>query len=1015
MLYDKNRKAPRLDPNLFRNPTAEYRGAPFWAWNCELEKDELLRQIDIFKEMGLGGFHMHCRDGMSTTYLSDEFMALIRACVDRAKENDMLAWLYDEDKWPSGSAGGYVTREDTFRQRFITFTPDPNYAVKDNAVLIAKFDIVLDENKCLASYKKVAEGDEVKGTLWTIWREISANSAWFNNQAYIDTLNKKAIEKFMEITHERYYETVGEEFGKVIPSIFTDEPQFLDKQTLPFADSKSNVKLPWTDDLEETYVAAYGESLIDHLPELLWDLPNGEASLTRYHYHDHVSERFAQAFADTCGTWCDAHGIALTGHMMREDDLFSQTMAIGDCMRSYRGFSLPGIDMLCAEWNFATAKQCQSAVHQYGRPGMLSELYGVTGWDFDFRGHKLHGDWQAALGVTARVQHLSWVSMKGMAKRDYPASINYQSPWYREYRYVEDHFARVNTALTRGKPCVKVAVVHPIESYWLHWGPNEQTQLVRDKMNDNFLNVTDWLLKGNIDFDYLCESLLPDQCKVGGAPLQVGEMAYDVIIVPECETLRSTTMDRLVDFRAEGGKLIFMGDAPKYVDAKPSLRGKVLFDRSVQIAFNRGALLEALYEDRTIEVRDASGALTENLIHQLRKDENGLWLFLAHCKDPYNKDVANAQGIHIYVNGKYIPRLYDTITGEVKDIPHDNRSGKTHIPMKLYDYDSVLLFLEETAEDSVCEATPAPAVTPIALPPMTVDYTLSEPNVLLLDEARYALDDEPLSGSTEEILRIDAIIRRRLGYQASKPQPWVVPKKPAEHTVTIEFTVHSDIDYTNPYLALEDAALSTIVWNGETIESKPVGYYTDRSIEKVALPPLRQGENILRVTFPFAERSNCEAMYLLGEFGVRVAGRLLTVTPLPEKIGFSDLTYQGLPFYGGEISYHIPVDCKEAADATITVPHYTAAVNTVAVNGERRATVAYPPYTAAIGSLPAGKSTVTVTAFISRRNCFGDVHNADEKHAWQGPEAWVTGGSKWTYEYRLRRTGILTTPVLHKK
>ena len=177
--------------------------------------------------------------------------------------------------------------------------------------------------------------------------------------------------------------------------------------------------------------------------------------------------------------------------MMEEPTLHSQTAAIGDCMRSYRAFGIPGIDMLCASFEFTTAKQCQSAVHQYGRPGMMSELYGVTGWDFDFRGHKLHGDWQAALGVTVRVHHLSWVSMKGTAKRDYPASMSYQSPWYTQYAYVEDHFGRVNTALTRGTPMVKVGVVHPVESYWLHWGPNEQTQLVRDKLDGNFQHVTD--------------------------------------------------------------------------------------------------------------------------------------------------------------------------------------------------------------------------------------------------------------------------------------------------------------------------------------------------------------------------------------------------------------------------------------------------------------------------------------------------------------------------------------------
>ena len=121
---------------------------------------------------------------------------------------------------------------------------------------------------------------------------------------------------------------------------------------------------------------------------------------------------------------------------------------------------------------------------------MLSELYGVTDWDFDFRGHKLNGDWQAALGVTVRVPHLSWVSMAGEAKRDYPASINYQSPWYKKYSCVEDHFARVNTAMTRGVPIVKVGVIHPVESFWLHWGPNDKSGLFREELDKNFQELT---------------------------------------------------------------------------------------------------------------------------------------------------------------------------------------------------------------------------------------------------------------------------------------------------------------------------------------------------------------------------------------------------------------------------------------------------------------------------------------------------------------------------------------------
>ncbi len=1019
MIYENNRKQSALDRALFENPTAEYRGTPFWAWNCDLDEAELLRQIDIFKEMGLGGFHMHVRTGMSTTYLSQEFMHLIRACTEHAKEQEMLSWLYDEDRWPSGAAGGYVTRTDEYRHRLLVLSCRSDYPVAPNTVILGRYDVVLDENKCLASYRTLAEGECAEGRVWTAYRIIAGNSPWYNNQSYVDTLNPKAIQRFVEVTHEAYAREVGDEFGKTIPAIFTDEPQFSRKQNLGFADGQNNVSIPWTDDLEDTFRATYGDSLLDHLPELFWELPNGAVSLTRYRFHDHVAERFAEAFADTCGKWCDEHGIALTGHMMEEPTLDSQTRALGDCMRSYRSFGIPGIDMLCARFELTTAKQAQSAVHQYGRLGMMSELYGVTGWDFDFRGHKLHGDWQAALGVTVRVQHLSWVSMKGNAKRDYPASISYQSPWYKEYRYVEDHFARVNTALTRGTPVVKVGVIHPVESYWLHFGPEDQTALARERLDENFRNITDWLLKGSIDFDYISESLLPDQCPVGGAPLQVGKMAYDVVIVPECETLRSTTLERLEAFAAGGGKLIFLGDAPLYENAVPSERGRALYEGSRRVAFSKGAVLAALDEDRLVEMRTFGGVLTGNLLHQLRRDGDGLWLFVARACEPYNKDVTSTQGTHIYVKGKYKAELWDTLTGEVRPIRYSNRGGdRTHIIVTLHDYDSLLIRLIDTEEDAGWEPPALPSLRELGGVPEKVAYTLSEPNVLLLDLARFALDDGAFEGP-EEVLRADTTLRHRLGIPArnvSVAQPWVIEDTPAEHTVTLAFTVHSEIDYPTPVLALEDADIAEIVWNGEPVASADgdLGYYTDLSIRKVALPPLCKGDNTLTVKLPFGKRTNIERMYLLGDFGVRIAGRELTVTALPETLGFSDITYQGLPFYGGVVSYHLPVACPEAMEAVLKIPHYRAAVNTVEVDGVKQAVVAYPPYDCALGVLTPGEHTVTVNAYISRRNAFGDVHNADEIYSWQGPVAWVTTGSQWTYEYRLYRQGLLSMPMVYR-
>jgi hypothetical protein len=105
------------------------------------------------------------------------------------------------------------------------------------------------------------------------------------------------------------------------------------------------VRLPWTYDFDESFLDEYGFDIKERLPELLWELPDGEISLARYYYHDHICERFTKAFSDQCGKWCSENGIYLTGHMMEEAPLKRQTEAVGETMRAYRSFDLPGVDI----------------------------------------------------------------------------------------------------------------------------------------------------------------------------------------------------------------------------------------------------------------------------------------------------------------------------------------------------------------------------------------------------------------------------------------------------------------------------------------------------------------------------------------------------------------------------------------------------------------------------------------------------------------------------------------------
>ena len=1038
MLYPRN-MSKALEHDLFKNPTSEYRGAPFWSWNCKLQKDLILSQIEVFKEMGFGGFHIHARTGLDTQYLGDEFMDFVALSNEKAKEEGMLCWLYDEDRFPSGFAGGFVTEDLRFRARHLLlsmkeynefekskeeFDKRVEKGEKPKGYYLASYLIVLDGNNCLKEYKRI-ERNEIqlqsngKGNIWHAYVRLSEEETWYNGNTYVDVLNRKAIEKFIEVTYERYFNKVGQDFGKSIPAIFTDEPQVSRKSTLRFAGQKSDVTISFTDDLPDTYYKEYKQDLLDVLPELFWQLPDNKVSLVRYRYHDHVTERFVSAFSDTLGEWCEKHNIALTGHLMSERTLFSQTIALGEAMRHFRKFQLPGMDILCDAKEFSTAKQAVSVARQYGREGVTSELYGVTHWYFDFKGHKLQGDWQAALGVTIRVPHLAYMSMEGEAKRDWPASINYQSPWYKEYSYIENHFARLNTVLTRGRPEVKVGVIHPIESYWLIYGPNDQTGVIRDQYDKNFEDFISWMLYGLIDFDFISESLFPELCTDGGTnPIKVGCMSYDTIIVPDCRTLRKTTVERLEAFRAAGGRVIFAGNVPEYMDAVPTDRIKALAGRCEQIPFNRAAVLSALEKERSIEVRLPSGKLADNLVHQIRVDSDGCkWLFLCHVERKWNK-VDEAANYTIKIKGKYRPIIYDTITGDISSCPAVIEGENTVITRKMYGEDSLLLRLEEGVPE-IAPVNEDLKLRPVLTLEDPVDYVLSEPNVLLLDRAEYAFDGGDFNPA-EEILRIDNIFREKLGYPkrwGNMAQPWTVDDNgAAEHTLTLRFTIMSDVDVKGARLAIENPVGIKIFVNSKRVDANPDGYFTDRSIKTVPIPELNKGKNEIIIEIPFGRKTNVEWCYLLGDFGVRVAGSHAYMERAPEKLAFGDWVPQGLAFYAGNVTYKCSFTLRERIDkAVLEIPHFSAPVIAVSLDGERKGLIAFAPHRLSIGSLEAGSHTLDITVYGNRYNSFGTLHNADDQYMWYGPQSYRTTGSQWTDSYLLKPMGVLSKPVIYSE
>ncbi len=1019
MLYPTS-KSP-FSADVFKAPPKEYRGAPLWSWNTRLDIPQLLSQIEALDEMGLGGFHIHPRTGLATEYLGSEYMAAVKACRDKGKELGMRCFLYDEDRWPSGAAGGLVTKDPELGIRFLRWTQTP-YEVPyptdtflwpprstEGSKVLGYYSINLNEGR-LEGFSR--HDTPIPGA-WIAYLERSAGTPWFNGNPYVDCLNPKAIKRFIEVTHERYREAIGEDFGGIVPSIFTDEPQFGGKGEFKRPEDTEDLVFPFTDDLPNSFKAQYGVDLLDHLPELFWEKADGEPSVVRYRFHDHVCERFTEAFADQVGDWCEKHGTLLTGHMMEESTLHKQSCVLGEAMRSYRSFQIPGIDMLCDWFELATAKQAQSAVRQYGREGMLSELYGVTNWDFDFAGHKRQGDWQAALGVTLRVHHLTWVSMLGEAKRDYPASIGPQSPWFKEYSVVEDHFARLNSVLTRGTPVVRVGVIHPVESFWLAYGPLSQTGSERQELETNFDNIIRWLLFGAIDFDFISESLLPDQVGEIDDSLQVGVMQYDAILVPACRTLRSTTLDILSRFT---GKLIFLGEPPIYMDGvkvDPLHRfsaGRVAEGQEksspVNIPFSKSRVLAELENLREITFRAKDGQLTDTLLHQIRKEGSSRWVFICNTDRFESKP-----DVEILFPGQWQVHQLDTLSGSIRPISAESLEGKTRLIHTFPAHGSLLLKLQPGKPTKV-SAKPA-RKEHARLPGSAMPISLSEPNVLLLDQAKFKIDDGPWEGS-EETLRIENILRKRLGLSENVgdiAQPWADREpKPALAQVILAFEFESEVEVHDALLAVEEPAAKSITFNGQEINEK-VGFYTDEAIRTLRLPNIHKGLNRLEIKLEFNRLTTLEWCYILGDFGVKVAGSSAIITGPIRNLHFGDWTSQGLPFYGGNVIYHTNL-VAPTGNYILALPHFKAPLLSVSLNGQQPVPVAFAPFEADLGPLKAGKHKLDITAFGSRINTFGQVHNANTRLTWFGPGSWRTQGADYSFEYQLKPCGVLSAPLV---
>ena len=1039
----------RKQIETFKNPGNEYRGAPFWAWNGKLDPEELRRQIRVMHRMGLGGFFMHSRVGLDTPYLSKEWFDCVNACVDEAKKLKMNAWLYDEDRYSSGAAGGLVTRNSKYRMRGLTVKiRDSVKGFQWTPATLGAFVARLDGSTARevrplarrARPPKLADGEKL--VLFVL--ELQGCSNWYNGYTYLDTLGHEAVREFIRVTHEAYRKHCGKEFGKAIPGIFTDEPNHGNML------SRNNHtgdpgRLPWTGSLPATFKKRYGYDLLPHLMELVYDVDGNGMTPVRYHYHDCVTHLYVDAFHRQIGEWCAKHGMLLTGHQLFEDWLTWQVDLIGSCMRTYEHMQAPGMDVLTEHQRlYNTAKQVTSAARQFGAKWRLTETYGCTGWDFPFAGHKALGDWQAALGINLRCQHLAWYTMSGEAKRDYPAGIFYQSPWWELYGKVEDYFARIHAVMTQGEEVRDLLVIHPNESMWMlvksGWRQIPDVEVLAYWCN----HLTEVLLAEHLDFDFGDEEILSRHASVvraGKTPLvRVGKARYKAVLVPALNTLRRSTLALLKKFKAAGGTVVFAGDAAGAIEGVASDEVRAFAATCERCEVTGPSLAKSLPAARRIHIQDADGREIGPILYLLREDKDSFYLFVCNTGEvlPTDEKIPMNQGmvrdrklafgdvrIRGFAGCKGAPRELNPETGDILAADAAPGGEGWEIRTAMPALASRLFVIPKKAGGSVA---PRPAPWQTVRSELLADerwaITLSECSNLVLDRPRFKIGDQPWQPETE-ILRVDKAVRDALGIEhrgGEMIQPWA--RKPAVNpkrtTVTLAYTFECQALPSGAFfLALEEPQTFRVSLNGSAVtDTAECGWWVDRSLRKLPLDPavLKIGANelVLECDYPETHRG-LEIVYLLGNFGTAVAGTAVAITAPPATLKIGDWCEQGLAFYSGSVAYCRSVAIQPAAGERVfvRVPDYRGVAVRVLVNGQTAGIVGWEPNEVEITRWLTGSPVELVIEVVGhRRNSHGPFHLTEKWPHWTGPGEFTRCGETWFEGYQLVPCGLMAAPVV---
>ncbi len=606
--FDFHSLLPELAKH-FSSPPDEFRPVPWLCFNGKLTREEISRSVRTMYEQKIRSFFIFPIYGLEVEFLSDAWFDAVKFTVSLAAELGMTVWIYDDYNWPCGNCGGKLIIEhpefnkvgaacdsfeiapgDSLEKEFPgelirfsllenkTLTQIPHELEKNGGKNILRWKNNDNKTRTVLLMYKVPAGSRAnwvanKGALWQRDNGLSSE--------YIDWLNPDAIDCFIELIYQRYYDELKPYWQTTVKGFMTDEPGFF------------GVNITSHPQFNQEFINTYGYDMNDNYEHLFHFIDDNTYQIRADYFR--FAGKILGRNLEKINSWCLEHGVDFTGHFLGEESPGQEVSAQADSWPVRKSMSIPGMDLLRHDSNYSSPpmQNYSFSKHTYSQAGMaittkaaastsrrtksprcFAEVFGVAPHWVTPADHTLHTHWFSAMGINFINDNTLALSYEDFRKRSLGGK-HFTTPWLAWYKDFADFSARCSLFAATGHTPAKIGMVYPMltaQSTFMRYKPEIVTDCARMFKETNFITqqTADILTKNNYSWELIWEEQLEND------EVNMDNLDINVIVIPSMYFCNNKIIEYIAKFSGNGGTVIFTGHLPEFgLDGAVNIKNRI--------------------------------------------------------------------------------------------------------------------------------------------------------------------------------------------------------------------------------------------------------------------------------------------------------------------------------------------------------------------------------------------------------------------------------------------------------